>query len=188
MVTALQPARSTFYVVAEKYQQLRNAVYTATAKAFPALPFTCRQITFNDAMIADQWRAQWPVAQKKPIWSWVDLYNRCQKYNLLKRFEIALVANGKPVALCYGVPSKHKVLLKIHAIARDPLDNPLSGKALHVILFAAIAYADLIGSKEIWLVAPMNATLVEKYQRYGYKPVQNKMGRVTHLVLKVDHE
>lgn len=188
MIPIPKSTKNTFHAVDAKYQKLRNLVYSVTTQAFPHLPITLRAITFHDALLADQWSTQWSSRVKRPIWSWVDMYNTCQSKNLLKRFEIALNTNGKLVALCYGIPSKHKVLLKIHALARAPIDNPLAGDVLNILFFAAIAYAELIGSQEIWLVEPMNETLVEKYQRHGYEPVRNKLGVVTHLVLKVNHE
>ncbi len=183
----LTPA-NTFDLVEARYQKLRNLVYIATKKAFPTLPINLREITFHDAMHADQWTKQWDSGAKRPIWSWVDMYNRYHAHNLLKRFDIALVANGNLIALCYGIPSKHKVFLKIHTVARKPDNNPLAGEVLNIVFFAAMAYAELIGSREIWLVKPMNETLVEKYQQYGYHPQRNKIGQVTHLSLKVNHE
>ena len=145
-----------------------------------------REITYNDAVLADKWRAAWPQQQMRATWSWVDMYNRAN--GLLKRFDIALIANGEPVALCYGVPSKKKVLLKLHTLGRKPYGNPLAGHVLDIVLFAASAYASLLGCEEIWLVAPMNEILVEKYQAFGYTPQRNKAGKVTHLFMKVNYE
>ncbi len=184
----INPAKRTFSEVETRYRQLRGLVYTITQRAFPASPVTFRETTYNDAVRADQWQNQWEAKHKRPIWSWVDMVNRYHQYNLLKRFDIALVSSGELVALCYGLPSKNKVILKIHTIARKPNENPLSGNVLNMLFYAATAYASLLGSHEIWLVEPMNITLIEKYQQMGYTPQRNKAGKVTHLSIMVNYE
>ncbi len=183
---ALPGLQIGFRQVEMKYQNLRRQVFEFTIKNFSSSNFLLREITYNDAMSADRWRMAWSEQHKRPTWSWVEMYNRSR--NLLKRFDIALIVNGEPVALCYGLPSKKKVLLKLHTLARRPNANPLAGHVLDVVLFAASAYASLLGCEEIWLVAPMNDILVEKYQAFGYTAQRNKTGKVTHLSIKVNYK
>lgn len=102
-----------------------------------------------------------------------------------KRFDIAFKVNGKICALCYGVPTKTKMVLKIHALERKPNQNPLQGQTLKIILFAAEAYATLLGSKELWLCNPMNQTLVGKYQKAGFDAHTDKAGYTSHLSLRI---
>lgn len=51
--------------------------------------------------------------------------------------EIAIRKNGRLLALCYGVPSKRKMILKLHDLERSPTDNPITNKVLSIALFAA---------------------------------------------------
>lgn len=77
------------------------------------------------------------------------------------------------------------MVLKIHALERKPVNNPLQGKVLTMILFAADAYANLLGSKELWICNPMNQALVQKYQGAGFKAHNNKLGQTSHLSLRI---
>ncbi len=116
------------------------------------------------------------------------MYHRYRGGDALKRFEVAIVAMGEPVALCYGKPSKNKVILKIHTLARSPLNNPLAGNVIEIILFAAMTYASLLGCAEIWLCEPMNGRLVDVYGRHGYTTQMNKNGKVTHVVMRLEND
>lgn len=48
--------------------------------------------------------------------------------------------------------------------------------------------ADLLGSSEIWLIQPMNDGLVTTYERFGYVAQSNKLGKVTHLSMRLNDE
>ncbi len=177
-----------FAEVKTRYMELRKMAYEFTKQQYFAYPVEFREIRYGDAVAADKWRAQWKEPNKRPIWSWVDMYHKYQGPNALKRFDMALVSGGNAVALCYGIPSKNKMILKIHTIARDPVANPLEGMVMEIILFAVNAYAGLLDSREVWLCEPMNALLVKKYEQFGYIPQTNKLGKVTHLSLEVRYE
>lgn len=174
--------------VRSHYAGLRSLVYQAVAAEFVSLNVTLKEISYTDAISADRWIASWSDTHKRPIWSWVDMYHNYQNRNELKRFDVAVVAQGETVALCYGRPSREKMLLKIHTIARKPYGNPLAGQTLDIILYAAGLYADLLGSAEIWLVQPMNEALVAIYERHGYLAQRNKMGKVTHMSMRLSDE
>jgi hypothetical protein len=103
----------------------------------------------------------------------------------VKRFDVAVSAQGKLCALCYGVPSRKKLILKLHALSRLPIHNPLEGKVLSIVLFAADAYARLIDAEEMWLCNPMNEKLVNVYERAGFIPHRNNLGITTHLSLRL---
>ncbi len=175
----------TFQDVNNHYIMLRKLAYEQTAQEFSGNAISLREISLSDAVKADQWTNSWSEQHKRPIWSWCKMYHLYQGRNELKRFDLAVCSNGELVALCYGRPSKNKIFLKIHTIARKPFDNPLTGKILDIVLFAAISYATLLGSQEIWLVEPMNIGLVKIYEKYGYTAQRNKSGVITHLSMRL---
>jgi hypothetical protein len=171
--------------VKARYRALRTLVYEYTDSEFSGYGISCREISFSDAVVADRWTASWPDKQKQPCWQWVQQYDICNTSNRTKRFDLAVYHGGELYALCYGVPTKRKLTLKIHTLARKPGRNPLEGKILNIVLFAATAYAKLLGCREIWLVEPMNIRLVGLYERLGYVAHKNSIGHVTHMVMGV---
>lgn len=86
------------------------------------------------------------------------------------------------------MPTSSKLTLRIHGIARNPLNNPLAGKVLDIMLFSANAYARILKCKEIWIIDPMNEILVNQYQKFGYMPFRDRAGVATHLTMKVRYE
>jgi hypothetical protein len=83
--------------------------------------------------------------------------------------------------LAVGIPTRGKITLKVHVVERRPCENPIKGSVLRIILFAAHAYAGMIGSTEVWLCNPVNETMVEKYQQLGYSAVRDRTGSATHM-------
>lgn len=178
----------SFLAAQSRYADLRELVYEVTDQEYGSLAISCREISFADAQLADSWRAQWREREKVPCWEWKDQYQTCHGNNGMKRFDIALHSAGQLWALCYGMPTKRKLTLKLHTLARNPVNNPLAGRILEIVLFAADAYARLLGCREIWLVEPMNERLVAQYQTAGYTAQRNRMGHVTHMIMEVAYD
>ncbi|WP_338847281.1 hypothetical protein V8J88_01000 [Massilia sp. W12] len=178
----------SFSATVEHYQQLRRIAYQITEKNFHALGVKLQEISYGNAVEGDQWSKKWAAHEKQASWSWVAAYDNYQAKNACKRFDAALFSGGCLCALCYGVPTKKKLSLKIHLLARNPLDNPLSGHTLTIILFAAFAYARLLGCKEVLLCEPMNERLAGKYQERGFSPHRNRMGVVTYLSARLSYD
>lgn len=170
-----------------RYQRLRRLAHEFAEERFKELAIRLRDITYSDAIEADKWRFEWRDPLKKPSWEWARLYNDYKTNAGAKRFDVALLANGELCALCYGVPTSTKLTLKIHGIARNPVNNPLAGNVLEIMLYTADAYARILKCKEIWLVEPMNEMLTQKYQEFGYTPVKNSAGITTHLRIEVHY-
>lgn len=177
----------TLTEVKARYEQLRALVYEFTDEEFQALGIACRAVSFADAMQADRWRSDWKDNNKVPCWEWVRQFEICQASNGSKRFELALCHAGKLVALCYGMPSKRKLLLKIHSLARNPNIDSLAGQIFPIVLFAANAYARLLGCKEIQLIDPMNQDIVLYYERFGFIAERNRFGQVKYLAMEVGY-
>lgn len=181
-------SNTSFIEAKERYAEFRELIYEMAEQEFAHLGIQCREISYSDAMQADAWSRQWKSREKTPIWEWVNQYQICQGKNSIKRFDLAVCANGNLQALCYGMPTKRKLTLKLHTLSRNPLNNPLTGEILKIVLSAAYDYAQLLNCKEIWLMEPMNEKLVTLYKKMGYDAQRNRFGLATHLSLEVLYE
>jgi len=117
---------------------------------------------------------------------YIQLFHEYRSNAGIKRFDLAIRFGGRLLGLCYGLPSASRLILRIHAGGRAPLENPLRGSFFRVVLFAASAYASLLGSKEIWLMLPVNERVAEYYSRFGFSAERNRGGTVTHMIMRVD--
>lgn len=151
------------------YQELRNTLYEFIEDQFPSI--RAHEITFRDAQQADQWPGEWLKTARAASWQWTRLYSDYRSNAGIKRFDLALYQGGRLLALCYGVPSQKKLILKLHALERAPGANALSGRVVSVVLFAASAYARLLGSNELWLCNPVSDTHTRLYQKSGFEPI-----------------
>jgi hypothetical protein len=177
-------ARARTYRETKKhYQDLRQVVYEFSENEFRALGVKLSEISYSDTVEADNWR--WGDPEKTPYWEWGRLYHNYHTHSGVKRFDIAVRSQGKLCALCYGVPSRGKLILKLHALSRLPNNNPLSGNILSIVLFAADSYARVIGAQEMWLCNPMNKKLVSLYEGAGFTAHFNSSGITTHLSMRL---
>lgn len=182
----MQPAQQrTFKETIRHYEDLRKVAHEFTEEEYRAYSVKLREISYKDAVAADKWASQWDDEVKVPCWEWVRMYHDYHSNTGIKRFDTALYAHGKLCALCYGLPSRRKLILKLHAIGRLPHNNPLEGKVLTIMLFAADAYARILDAEELWICNPMNSQLVSIYKSIGYTPHTNNLGITTHLSLRL---
>jgi hypothetical protein len=167
--------------VVAHYQRLRRFAYDKTEQEFAPLHVKLSEISYGDAVEADAWRSQWVDPERAPSWSWVQMYQEYRSNAGIKRFDPAIRVGGKLCGLCYGVPNRSRLILKLHAITRAPVDNPLRRSCFRVALFGASTYADAIGSEEIWLVQPMNEAVAAYYAGFGFTSERNATGKITHM-------
>lgn len=168
------------------YADLRQTVYEFVQDEYSHLNISASGISYHDAIRADQWAGEWDNPSRIATWEWTKMYSDYQGHSGIKRFDLALKQGNRLLALCYGVPSKRKFILKLHAIERTPINNPLNGRILEIVLFAADSYAGLLGSKELWLCNPMSPAHVRMYSKAGFEPNSNSLGIVTHLISRYD--
>ena len=178
------PLRTRSYQQTKRhYEDLRQVVYEFSEEEFRALGATFSEISYSDTVEADNWN--WDNAEKTPSWEWRSLYHNYHSHSGIKRFDLAVRSRGNLCALCYGVPSRGKLILKLHALSRRPQNNPLSGNVLSMVLFSADSYARLIGAEEMWLCNPMNNKLVSLYESVGFTAHFNGLGIPTHLSMRL---
>ena len=167
--------------VAERYTDLRRQVYRFTESEFKHLSVEMSAISSQDAQDGDLWQDQWTDPQKRPIWTWTRMYRDYHGKRGIKRFDAALRSHGQLCALCYGIPSRKKLYLKLHALARAPHGNPLAGQVFRIMFFAATSYATLLGSQQLWLEHPQTEGVAQFYARFGFEIHRNAQGQATHL-------
>lgn len=180
--------KNSFHEAKSHYRELRRVAHDFTEEEYSCYTIKLREISYSDAVEADKWSDYWDDSQKIPSWDWVRMYHDYQSNSGVKRFDAALMMNGVLCAMCYGVPSAGKLTLKLHAISRKPNNNPLEGKVLTIMLFAADAYARILGCTELWICNPMNERLVDVYEKSGYTANRNRLGITTHLSLRLSYE
>ena len=145
-----------------------------------------REISRDDATLADTWAYKWEKPNRMATWEWKQMYKDYHSSTGIKRFDIAIKAKGELLLLCYGVPNKSKLILKLHAIERSPCKNELRNKSVDIALYAADAYASLIGSKEIHLCNPVSPSHVRLYQSAGFEPKFDAKGNVPYLSMRLE--
>ena len=167
------------------YQSLRRLSYDKTEREYAPLRVKLSEISYADALEADGWGPLWSAPERRPTWSWVHMFHEYRSNAGIKRFDPAIRVDGKLCGLCYGIPNRSKLILKLHAITGSPMDTPLRRSCFPVALFAASTYADFLGSEEIWLVNPMNDSVAAYYARFGFSSERNASGHVTHMRIKL---
>jgi hypothetical protein len=182
---ASSPSRSLAKAT-EVYASRRRAVFEFIRREFSAYSVEASEITLADAREADSWKTKWPNPSRAATWSWEVLYRDYHRNDGIKRFDLAVRIGGRLQLLCYGLPNNSRLILKLHAIERGPERNPLRGRVLEIALSAAIAYARLIGSQELWICNPVSTAHVRMYSAGGFTPHTGRDGAISHLSMRLD--
>ena len=164
------------------YKDLREAVYEYIEEEYRSLGIRASEITHLDVYTADQWKSE----GSRAFWGWQQMYADYHTHTGVKRFDLAIKLHGALQLLCYGVPSRRKLILKMHAIERSPKRYMLEEDAVEIALLAALTYADLLRSKEIWLCNPMSLAHVRYYRQYGFTPHQDAAGQIPYLTMRLN--
>ena len=164
------------------YNELREAVYIFVEKRFQSQGIKACEVSHLDACAADKWVGE----GGNTSWQWQQMYADYHTHAGIKRFDLAIKLHGILQLLCYGVPSRRKLILKLHAIERSPTEYRLADNAVSIALFAAFAYAELIESKEIWLCNPLSPAHVRLYQAHGFTARPDALGRIPYLTMRLD--
>lgn len=165
----------SFAQVREHYHTLRQLAYREAENEYAPLKVRLRGISETDVHEADTWLDLHGVK----TWSWALGLKKFHKQP--KRFDVAITVAGQLCGLCVGSPTRGKLILKVKVLEGLSVGNPLKGNIVLIALFAAHAYAHLLGSIEVWLCNPVNETMVKRYQLAGYEPVRDRSGKVTHM-------
>ena len=106
--TAIQ---RTFKETISYYADLRQAVFDFVQDEFKAYGIRLSEIRHADAVQADSWAAQWKNSERIATWKWARLYTEYHGNSGIKRFDMAVKIGGQLQLLCYGVPSRSKLIL-----------------------------------------------------------------------------
>jgi len=182
MAESARIARS-FAETLTHYRNLRLLSHQLTEQEYSHLGVRLSDIQLQDTLEADKW--SWSDPEKTPIWTWSRMYEAYRSARGAKRFDVALRAGGGLQALCYGIPSRRRLILKLHALSRSPLGNPLQGQVFQIVLFAAGTYASFLGSQELWLMHPQTDGVAQYYARFGFHYHRDRSGQITHMTTKL---
>jgi hypothetical protein len=179
-----ESSKRTYGETIAHYRELRRLCYEDTERQFSNLAVKVSGITPADIVEGDSWSRDW-TGDKIPIWEWSAMYRAYCSGPNVKGLDLAVRCGGRLQVLCLGVPSRRKLILKLHALDRAPIDNPLAGQAFRIVLFAASTYAILLGSEELWLMQPQSDGAARYYGRFGFVPHRTTTGVLTHMTQKI---
>jgi hypothetical protein len=182
-VTQPSKVTRTFQQTLQHYKELRALANELTEREFRALGVQLADIQLHDALAADKW--VWSDPEKTPIWTWERMFGAYRSSRGAKRFDVAIKSGGVLRGLCYGIPSRRRLVLKLHALSRAPHANPLQGHVFRIALFAASTYGSFLGSQELWLVHPQTEGVARYYAKFGFQFHRDREGRTTHTTTKL---
>ena len=159
----------------DKYRKYREIAFDVTMEEFSEIQVS--GITYPDALEADRWKdiPRSNGRSHRAMWEWAEEYTYYQ--NRPKRFEVTLKRGGVLCGICYGGLSKHGKNMRMNLIESTPIrPTPLGLKALPIISFAAAAFADIVGAKELWVMDPKPA-LENEYMKQGFGEREYYHGR-----------
>lgn len=175
----------TYKQTCSYHEKLRESVFRTVEKDFGGLGICLSEISFKDANEANSWKKLWSKPERAATWDWVRLYSEYHSRGGARRFDMAIRRSGSLHGLCYGMMERDRLVLKLHALERSPVNHELAGKVLDITLYAADLYATINGAHEIWLCDPVSPAHTRLYQSKGYTPVTNWQDDVTHLLLRL---
>lgn len=158
-----------------KYKLFRNTTYEIVMEEFPGI--TARGINLRTAYLADSWsEISDPNARRnRGKWEWAKEFPYYQ--NRPNRFEISLWKGNELGALCYGVTSVRGTRVRMNLIESTPIrPSPLGMKALPALSFSAIAFANLVGAEELWVLDP-DPYLERYYEKAGFSSMTTYHGK-----------
>lgn len=178
--------RLTYKQTCAYHEELRNVIFESLENEYSHLRIRANEISFKDANEADHWKSLWKNKNRIANWSWTDLYHQYHSRGGARRFDLGIKQSGSLMGLCYGELTRDRIILKLHALEKSPLNNnPLSNQFVNMTLFAANLYARLNDVTELWLCNPVSPVHVRLYESKGYVPQTNNFYRVTHLTKRL---
>lgn len=110
----------------------------------------------------------WRKSDLRPYnWDWQENYN----YYLTrypKRFEVALWENNTLVTISLGRPTYNATGLRLDIVEAMPRDLGERSTTFGTILFAYEVYARMLNANHIRIMNPINETVKNMYETYGY--------------------
>ncbi len=175
----------TWRQMASYHEELRKEIFEKVESRYSFLNIKANEISYKNSVEADSWKKVWDKPNRAASWSWADLYHEYHTRGSARRFDMALSRNGGLVGLCYGMMERDRVILRLHAVERTPVQSNAISDYIDINLYAANLYARLNNTREIWICDPVSPAHTRMYQGKGYTPHENYRGTVTHLVVKL---
>ncbi|QPL52366.1 hypothetical protein [Vibrio navarrensis] len=158
-------------VIANKYQQLRNAALAQTQDEFELLEpdfvghVDLTEIT-EDALLS---QGEWVIPVNRQIgWDWRIVRNQYRRDHMA-RLELAVWHDDQLCGLMLGKASEGKLVVKINYVQGGEIDNPMKGFVVPIAsrcaeLFAVAIEADWVGIQD-----PIDEDdLINYYRELGF--------------------
>lgn len=111
-------------------------------------------------------RSQWNSGLRMVDWDWEHELAIWRKRRP-SYWDMAIWHKQTLCGLVLGGPSRRRSRLYVEGIEASPENNPFKSLIIPIALLASERYAELINSKEVWLVEPAEA-LIDRYTKAGY--------------------
>lgn len=171
-----------------KYQSLRESSLRIAEATLPAaLKNVVNLDGINSLALAkaNLWE-QSPKRHDDASWSWRKGFGSYAKYHP-KRFELAIwFAKAQLCGLSLGKPTYSGSRLRLDFIEGAPGNHPLKGKVVELTVLAAKTYAASIDAEQVRIMNPVNADVINYYEKHGFTYFQGKNSNVpSHLWLNL---
>ncbi len=107
---------------------------------------------------------------RKYNWDWKNKYSVYQM-RYPKRFEIALWEHNTLVAISLGRPTYNATGLRLDIVEAMPRDLGERSNVFDTIILAYEIYARMVNAGHIRIMSPVNDTVKNLYEKYGYSYV-----------------
>lgn len=151
----------------QRYDLLRKQALQITTETIEAEGVRGVQLTTIDteALTASK---KWERSKIRRVdWDWVDGYGTF-KFRHPKRFEMALWESRQLIGLSLGRPTYQGTALRLDFVEASPLDLGARPAIIEFVLLGYEVYARLLNAKQIRIMNPINQTVREYYEKFGY--------------------
>jgi hypothetical protein len=139
----------------ERYDDMRSAsLQDAEERLRLLLDKSDLRLSGLSHVAISAWRGQWSGGMG---WNWSELRDDC--FSNYKRFDVAIWYGGSLCGLALGRPTRSKQVLKIEVVEGKPGRHILRGSVALCVLEAGLAYASLLGSRELRFIDPLPKAL-----------------------------
>lgn len=150
----------------DRYTQIRKAVIDEANKQFARNGQRGITAKLIDA-VALETSKRWGNSSKRRVdWDWMQGYSDF-KCRYPKRFEMALWHKSSLVSLTLGRPAYMGARLRLDYIEGCP-DKPEDIQVFQSTFIAMAIYAQAIDADELRIMNPINKTVRQYYERFGF--------------------
>lgn len=165
-----------------KYKDIRSIAMEAVQKRLPYADRPKIKLSKIDHQALTEVNS-WESLNRSVQWPWETGYHEYSAQNP-KRFELAIWHDKTLCSLSLGRPNASGSRLRLEFTEARPLENPLKGRIMPIVLSVAEVYGGLLGADEVRLIDPIDQKLVDYYSSFGYEYNDGKAEKTIHYLVK----